>query len=68
MAASGEKEREALAAEFHYEIEARTAALARVAPNLKALEQFQAVKVLPSPSQPTVLPFSLLLDLTCIFL
>lgn len=38
-------EREALHAEFRREIDARVATLAHVAPNLKALEQFQAIKV-----------------------
>lgn len=45
MAARSEKDRAALDAEFRREIEARSSALAHVAPNLKALDQFQAVKV-----------------------
>lgn len=42
-----EADREALHADFRREIDARVASLAHVAPNLKALEQFQAVKVRP---------------------
>ena len=40
-----EAERERLGSEFRSEIEARAAALARAAPNLKALDQFEAVRV-----------------------
>ncbi|BDA42403.1 Structural maintenance of chromosomes protein 1A [Coccomyxa sp. Obi] len=43
-AARSAAEREALHAEFRREIDARVATLAHVAPNLKALEQFQAIK------------------------
>lgn len=44
-AARSEADRESLHSDFRREIDARVAALAHVAPNLKALEQFQAVKV-----------------------
>jgi hypothetical protein len=54
MAARSEKERQALDADFRREIEARGTALAHVAPNLKALEQFQAVKVLPRCRPPVL--------------
>ncbi|EIE20863.1 RecF/RecN/SMC protein [Coccomyxa subellipsoidea C-169] len=43
-AARSEADRESLHSDFRREIDARVAALAHVAPNLKALEQFQAVK------------------------
>ena len=42
----GSKEREALDSDFMSEIEEREKALSRAAPNLKALQQFEAVKVM----------------------
>ena len=42
----GSKEREALDSDFTSEIEEREKALSRAAPNLKALQQFEAVKVM----------------------
>ena len=47
MAARSGKEREALEADFKSEVEEREKALSRAAPNLKALQQFEAVKVSP---------------------
>lgn len=44
-AVRGAKEREALDADFKTEIEQREKALSKAAPNLKALQQFEAVKV-----------------------
>ena len=51
LGAGSEEAREAEHARFRAEIEARAGKLARVAPNLKALDQFAAVKVrgLPCP-------------------
>ncbi|KAK9820343.1 hypothetical protein WJX72_009251 [[Myrmecia] bisecta] len=43
-ASEGAKEREKLDAEFRADIEERSATLSRLAPNLKAVEQFEAVK------------------------
>ena len=45
MSARGGREREALDSDFKTEIEEREKALSRAAPNLKALQQFEAVKV-----------------------
>ena len=44
-AVRGAKEREALDADFRAEVEQREKALSKAAPNLKALQQFEAVKV-----------------------
>ena len=44
----GAKEREALDADFRAEVEQREKALSKAAPNLKALQQFEAVKVGPA--------------------
>ena len=44
-AASEGKERDKLAAQFQADIEERSALLAKLAPNLKAVEQYEAVKV-----------------------
>lgn len=41
------KERDKLAAQFQADIDERSALLAKLAPNLKAVEQYQAVKVSP---------------------
>ena len=49
MSARGTKERDALDADFKCEIEEREKALSRAAPNLKALQQFEAVKVTLPP-------------------
>lgn len=46
-AARGGKEREALDTDFKSEIEEREKTLSKAAPNLKALQQFEAVKVMP---------------------
>ena len=43
--ARGGKERDSLDSDFKTEIEEREKALSRAAPNLKALQQFEAVKV-----------------------
>ncbi len=45
MSARRGKEREALDSDYKTEIEEREKALSRAAPNLKALQQFEAVKV-----------------------
>ena len=42
--AEGTRERQKLDAEFRADIEERGAQLARLAPNLKAMEQYEAVK------------------------
>lgn len=56
MSARGGKEREALDTDFKSEVEEREKALSRAAPNLKALQQFEAVKVsLVSASCPEAL-------------
>lgn len=39
------KERDKLAAQFQADIDERSALLAKLAPNLKAVEQYEAVKV-----------------------
>lgn len=44
-AASSGKERDKLSGQFQADIEERSALLAKVAPNLKAMEQYEAVKV-----------------------
>jgi len=49
MSARGAKERDALDSDFKSEIEEREKALSRAAPNLKALQQFEAVKVTLPP-------------------
>ena len=49
MSARGSKERDALDSDFKSEIEEREKALSRAAPNLKALQQFEAVKVTLPP-------------------
>ena len=46
-AVSEGKERDKLAAQFQADIDERSALLAKLAPNLKAVEQYQAVKVSP---------------------
>ena len=43
------REREQLDEQFRNDIEARAATLARAAPNLKAVEQYDAVKVIACP-------------------
>ena len=43
--AYGLQEREKLAGDFRANIESHAATLARLAPNLKAVEQFEAIKV-----------------------
>jgi hypothetical protein len=44
-AASDGKAREKLAGQFQADIEERSSLLAKLAPNLKAMEQYEAVKV-----------------------
>lgn len=44
-AATGPREREQLDEQFRSDVESRTAMLARAAPNLKAVEQYDAVRV-----------------------
>lgn len=44
-ATTGPSERQQLQQQFRNDIEARTASLARAAPNLKAVEQYDAVQV-----------------------
>ena len=44
-AVSSTKERDKLSSQFQADIEERAALLAKVAPNLKAMEQYEAVKV-----------------------
>lgn len=44
-AASEGRERDKLAAQFQADIEERSGLLAKLAPNLKAVEQYEAVKV-----------------------
>ena len=44
-AVSEGKERDKLAAQFQADIDERSALLAKLAPNLKAVEQYEAVKV-----------------------
>lgn len=48
---NGGRERDKLAGQFQADIEERSALLSKLAPNLKASEQYEAVKV-QAPSQP----------------
>lgn len=51
--AAGEgRERDKLAAQFQADIEERSALLAKLVPNLKAVEQYEAVKVSPVGNLP----------------
>ena len=54
-ASSSSKERDRLAGQFQADIEQRAALLAKVAPNLKAMEQYEAVKVRALQPKPTLL-------------